>query len=153
MTDLQDTSADPYNLQRFLDAQESTINQARSELVAGEKRSHWMWFIFPQIRGLGSSPMSQRFAIGDLQEAIAYLEHPMLGLRLRECTSLVNAVSSRPVSDIFGYPDDLKFHSSITLFAEAASGFGAENHVFAEALARYFKGQPDKATLLLLNGR
>ncbi len=97
--------------------------------------------------------MSQRFAIGDLQEAIAYLEHPVLGLRLRECTSLVNAVSSRPVSDIFGYPDDLKFHSSMTLFAEAASGFGEENQVFAEALAKYFKGQPDKATLLLLNGR
>ena len=138
---------DPYNLQRFLDAQESTYDNARAELAAGQKRSHWMWFIFPQIRGLGSSPMAQRFAISDLHEAKAFLEHPTLGTRLRECTSLVNGLSGRTLEDIFGYPDDLKFHSSMTLFAEAAAGFSAHNHVFTEALARHFHNQPDQATL------
>ena len=141
---------DPFNLQRFLDAQDATYEQARSELASGQKRSHWMWFIFPQLRGLGSSPMAQRFAIGDLREAKAYLEHTVLGQRLRECTTLVNAVQGRPLSEIFGYPDDLKFHSSVTLFARAAEEFGPENGVFAEALTRSFEGQKDRATLQLL---
>ena len=142
---------DPFHLQRFLDAQSSTYAQARAELAAGQKRSHWMWFIFPQIQGLGSSSMAQRYAITDLAEATAYLAHPTLGPRLRECTSLVNAVEKRSIEAIFGYPDDLKFHSSITLFAEAASrsksASDAENAVFAQALTKYFAGKPDQRTL------
>jgi uncharacterized protein (DUF1810 family) len=135
---------DPYRLQRFVDAQTSCFAQVRSELATGKKLSHWMWFIFPQLKGLGSSPMAQRFAISGIDEAKAYLAHPVLGDRLRDCTSLVNAVSGRSIEDIFGYPDDLKFHSSVTLFAEASH---PENEVFNEALAKYFNGVPDKATM------
>ncbi len=135
---------DPYRLQRFVDAQASCFAQVRSELATGKKRSHWMWFIFPQLKGLGSSPMAQRFAISGIDEAKAYLAHPVLGDRLRDCTSLVNAVSGRSIEDIFGYPDDLKFHSSVTLFAEASH---PENKVFNEALEKYFNGVPDKATM------
>lgn len=134
---------DPYNLQRFVDAQASCFAQVTSELAAGEKRTHWMWFIFPQLEGLGSSPMAQRFAISGMDEAKAYLAHPVLGARLRDCISLVNAVSGRSLEDIFGYPDDLKFHSSITLFAQASH---PKNDVFDEALKKYFNGVPDKAT-------
>jgi uncharacterized protein (DUF1810 family) len=134
---------DPYRLQRFVDAQASCFAQVRSELAAGKKRTHWMWFIFPQLEGLGSSPMAQRFAISGIEEAKAYLAHPVLGDRLRDCTALVNAVSGRSVEDIFGYPDDLKFHSSVTLFASA----DPENKAFAEALTKYFKGVPDQATM------
>lgn len=104
----------------------------------------------PAMRGLGSSGMAQRFGISGLQEAIAYLEHPLLGTRLRECTSLINAAGHQSVSDIFGYPDDLKFHSSMTLFARAAEDFGPENGVFAEALKRRFAGREDPATVRLL---
>jgi uncharacterized protein (DUF1810 family) len=134
---------DPYHLQRFVEAQASCYAQVRSELAAGKKRTHWMWFIFPQLEGLGSSPMAQRFAISGLEEAKAYLSHPVLGDRLRDCTSLVNAVSGRSVEDIFGYPDDLKFHSSVTLFAQV----DPENAIFNEALKKYFNGLPDKSTL------
>jgi uncharacterized protein (DUF1810 family) len=134
---------DPYRLQRFVDAQASCFAQVRSELAAGKKRTHWMWFIFPQLKGLGSSPMAQRFAISGIEEAKAYLAHPVLGDRLRDCTALVNAVSGRSVEDIFGYPDDLKFHSSVTLFAQASH---PENNVFSEALKKYFNGLPDKNT-------
>jgi uncharacterized protein (DUF1810 family) len=134
---------DPYHLQRFVDAQASCFAQVRSELAAGKKRTHWMWFIFPQLEGLGSSPMAQRFAISGIEEAKAYLAHPVLGDRLRDCTALVNAVSGRSVEDIFGYPDDLKFHSSVTLFASASH---PENKVFNEALSKYFNGVPDQAT-------
>ena len=137
---------DEFNLNRFVNAQESTYAQVRLELAAGRKRSHWMWFIFPQIRGLGSSPMACRFAISGLPEAKAYLEHAVLGPRLRECTSLVNEVQGRSVSEIFGYPDDLKFHSSMTLFAKAAVNFAPQNDVFSTALARYFGGQLDEGT-------
>ena len=135
---------DPFHLQRFVEAQRSTYAQARSELAAGEKRSHWIWFIFPQIQGLGSSSMAQRYAITDLDEAKAYLAHPMLGERLRECTALVNAVEGRTLDQIFGYPDDLKFHSSVTLFARAE---GSSTGMFAEALNRYFGGQEDSGTV------
>ena len=142
---------DSYHLQRFVDAQAACFAQVRSELAAGQKRSHWMWFVFPQIGGLGSSPMAQRFAISGLDEASAYLVHPVLGPRLRECTALVNAVDGRSVGDIFGYPDELKFHSSVTLFAGAVSRDPSlhqpDNQVFADALARYFDGVPDQATL------
>jgi uncharacterized protein (DUF1810 family) len=134
---------DRYHLQRFVDAQDSCFAQVRSELAAGKKRSHWMWFVFPQIQGLGSSPMAQRFAISGLDEARAYLNHPVLGDRLRDGTALVNAVVGRSIDDIFGHPDDLKFHSSVTLFARAADGPG----VFTQALRKHFKGVPDQATL------
>jgi uncharacterized protein (DUF1810 family) len=134
---------DPYHLQRFVDAQASCFAQVRSELAAGEKRTHWMWFIFPQLKGLGSSSMALRFAISGMDEAKAYLAHPVLGDRLRDCTSLVNAVSGRSVEDIFGYPDNLKFHSSVTLFAAA----DPENKVFNQALTKYFNGLPDKNTI------
>jgi uncharacterized protein (DUF1810 family) len=137
---------DPYHLQRFVDAQASCFAQVRSELTAGQKRTHWMWFVFPQIRGLGSSGMAQRFAISGLDEAKAYLNHPILGDRLRDCTALVNAVEGRSIGDIFGYPDDLKFHSSVTLFAQAATPDPA-NQVFVQALTKYFNGKPDQATL------
>jgi len=140
-------SSDPHHLQRFLDAQAPTYTQARAELAAGEKRTHWMWFIFPQIRGLGSSPMAQRYAIQSIEEARAYLAHPILGERLRACTALVLAVQGKAIADIFGYPDDLKFHSSITLFAKADDG---DDSVFQQALARYFHHKQDAATLALL---
>ncbi len=138
--------ADTYNLQRFLNAQESTFDIARAELAAGHKRSHWMWFIFPQIKGLGSSPTAQRFAISNLDEGAAYLEHPVLGRRLEGCTALVNSVQGQSVQEIFGYPDDLKFHSSVTLFAVVAEKFGFEAPVFREALEKHFSGQPDEGT-------
>jgi uncharacterized protein (DUF1810 family) len=142
---------DSFHLQRFVDAQAACFAQVRSELAAGQKRSHWMWFVFPQIRGLGSSPIAQRFAISGLDEAVAYLAHPVLGPRLRECTALVNAVDGRSIGDIFGYPDDLKFRSSVTLFARAVSHSPShdrpDNQVFGEALAKYFDGVPDQATL------
>ena len=142
---------DPFHLQRFLDAQQSMYAQAQTELAAGQKRSHWMWFIFPQIQGLGSSSIAQRFAISDIQEARAYLAHPILGSRLRECTALVNAVQGRSLDDILGYPDNLKFHSSVTLFAEAARTTTPDVNVFTEALTRYFRGAPDPATLKRLS--
>ena len=137
---------DPYHLQRFIEAQDSCFAQVRSELAAGKKRSHWMWFVFPQITGLGSSPMAQLYAISGLDEAKAYLTHPVLGDRLRDCTALVNAVEGRAIGEIFDYPDDLKFRSSVTLFAWAASDQPG-NQVFSEALAKYFDGVPDQATL------
>ena len=135
---------DPFRVQRFVDAQRGIYEQARAELAAGEKRSHWMWFIFPQVHGLGSSSMAQRYAITGLAEAKAYLAHPLLGERLRDCTSLVNATEGRTLDQIFGYPDDLKFHSSLTLFARAEAG------VFAEALRKYFRGREDDGTVRML---
>ena len=142
-----------FNLERFVDAQASIYEQARAELAAGRKQSHWMWFIFPQIHGLGSSPTARRFAISGLDEAIAYLNHPVLGARLRECTRLVLAIEESSVSEVFGYPDDLKFHSSMTLFAEAARKNPAANgddHVFQDVLSKYFDSEPDQATLVRL---
>ena len=134
---------DPYHLQRFVDAQNPVFAQVCSELRAGRKRSHWIWFIFPQIRGLGDSPLAQEFAITSLEEAQAYLDHPILGARLRECCQLVNLVEGRSIEEIFGYPDDLKFRSSLTLFAHAAS----DNQIFKEALEKYFNGEDDPLTL------
>lgn len=139
---------DPFHLQRFVDAQRTVYSQAREELAAARKESHWMWFIFPQIHGLGSSSMAQCYAITGMAEASAYLAHPVLGPRLRECTALVHAVEGRTVSEIFGYPDDLKFHSSMTLFAQAESD--ADN-VFSAALAKYFAGRKDAGTLRQLS--
>ena len=142
-----DAGHDIYNLQRFLNAQESTFDVVQAELAAGQKRTHWMWFIFPQIKGLGSSSTAQRFEIANLDEGAAYLEHPILGRRLERCTALVNTVQGRSVPEIFGYPDDLKFHSSMTLFAQVAEEFHFEAPVFREALAKFFTGRSDENTL------
>ncbi len=137
---------DPYDLQRFADAQARVYEDVRRELAAGEKRSHWMWFVFPQIEGLGASAMAAHYAIRSLAEARAYLEHPVLGARLRECTMLVNALQGQPIETIFGYPDYLKFRSSMTLFARAAPNETA----FSEALTKYFGGEADPLTLARL---
>ncbi|MGB7542018.1 MAG: DUF1810 domain-containing protein [Burkholderiales bacterium] len=130
---------DPHDLQRFVDAQAPVFEQVCAELREGRKRSHWMWFVFPQIKGLGHSETARRFAISSREEAEAYLQHPVLGPRLRECTRLVNLVEGRSIEQIFGHPDDVKFRSSMTLFAHVASG----NPVFQEALQKYFGGKRD----------
>ncbi|QNI37245.1 DUF1810 domain-containing protein [Edaphobacter albus] len=135
-----------HDLERFLAAQENVYDQAQAELRAGKKRSHWMWFIFPQIQGLGSSEMAERYAISSLEEAKAYLEHPILGTRLRECTGIVLNLEGKTAIEIFGYPDDLKFHSSMTLFAHAAS-MSEEDLIFSRALDKYFVGKEDAATI------
>jgi uncharacterized protein (DUF1810 family) len=118
------------------------FNQVVAELRQGRKTSHWMWFIFPQIKGLGSSSMANKFAISGLSEAKAYLDHPILGPRLVQCTQLVNGVENRSIDDIFGYPDNLKFRSSMTLFHRAAP----EEHAFRIAIDKYFNGEFDSAT-------
>ena len=135
--------ADSYDLQRFVDAQAPVIDRVREELAEGRKRSHWMWFIFPQIAGLGFSAMAQRYAIASLDEGQAYLRHPILGPRLEDCTRLAVAVSGRSAGEIFGSPDDMKFRSSMTLFAQT----GPDETIFAEALQKYFAGEPDPETL------
>ncbi len=135
--------SDPYNLDRFITAQEPVFERVRAELKAGRKQSHWMWFIFPQIRGLGTSPMAQTYAVSSLDEAKAYLQHPILGERLRDCVRLVNAVEGRTRHEIFGSPDDMKFHSSITLFARA----DPKEPLFADALRKYCNGAEDSATI------
>lgn len=135
--------SDSYNLSRFVEAQDNTYATALRELQDGRKRSHWMWFIFPQIQGLGFSPTAQYYAIRNLGEAIAYLEHPVLGPRLRECAEAVAALEGRSLEQIFGYPDHLKFASSMTLF-ELAAGAGS---VFSRTLDKYCGGQRDEATL------
>ena len=134
--------SDTYNLQRFVDAQDPVYANALAELRAGAKRSHWMWFVFPQIAGLGFSAMAQRYAIASRLEAQAYLAHPLLGPRLIACTRAVCRVADRSAHQIFGSPDDLKFRSSMTLFAQAAP-----DGVFTEALKKYFDGEADPETL------
>lgn len=136
---------DPFELKRFLRAQDPVFRDVLGELARGRKQSHWMWFVFPQLAGLGFSAMSQRYAIGSRAEAEAYLAHRVLGPRLIECTRLVLAVDGQTINAILGAPDDSKFRSSMTLFG-AVSG----EPVFAEALAKYFAGQPDGATLEIL---
>jgi uncharacterized protein (DUF1810 family) len=138
--------SDRFELERFVEAQAGVYEQVCAELRAGRKRTHWMWFVFPQIRGLGSSPMAVRYAISGMEEARAYLGHAVLGQRLRECVGIVCGVEGRSVEEIFGYPDDLKFHSSVTLFAKAAEG-SKGNEVFGEALEKYFGGEMDRGTL------
>jgi uncharacterized protein (DUF1810 family) len=137
------TSSDPSHLERFLDAQSGVFEQACRELHEGRKQSHWMWFIFPQIKGLGASPTAIRYAISSLAEAEAYLKHPVLGPRLRHCTNLVLRVERRSIEQIFGYPDNLKFRSCMTLFSRATT----ENEIFNQALEKYFQGIPDQATI------
>jgi uncharacterized protein (DUF1810 family) len=134
--------ADPFNLERFVEAQAPVFDEVLRELKVGRKQSHWMWFIFPQIAGLGQSPMSIRFAIASLDEAKAYLAHPVLGARLRECARLTLDVEGGTARDIFGSIDEMKFRSSMTLFAEAAP----DEDVFRRCIDKYFAGSPDPAT-------
>lgn len=141
---------DEYDLRRFVNAQAGVYEQVCAELRAGRKRSHWMWFVFPQIRGLGSSEMAMRYAISSLDEARAYLAHDVLGARLRDCTEIVVGLEGKTVGDIFGYPDDLKFHSSMTLFAKAAGPEG--DTVFCDGLQKFFSGAMDTKTLAQLVG-
>ncbi len=138
---------DPFDLERFLAAQAPVYAQVRAELAAGAKTSHWMWFVFPQLRGLGHSPMAQRYGIGSLAEAQAYARHPLLGARLRECTALMLAAPpGRSAREILGDVDAAKFRSSMTLFARAAP----DEPRFAAALARFFGGEADPRTVALL---
>ena len=136
---------DPFDLRRFVDAQRPVIDAVRRELADGRKRTHWMWFIFPQFAGLGTSPTSRRYAIGSIDEARAYLAHPVLGPRLVECVELVHGVDGRSALEIFGSPDDMKLRSCLTLFDLAS-----DDAVFASALERYFDGVRDHATLNLV---
>lgn len=135
---------DPFDLDRFVVAQQPAIGAAQAELAAGRKRSHWMWFVFPQLKGLGTSATALRYGLASLAEARAYLAHPLLGRRLRHCTGLVLAVTDRGLHEIFGSPDDMKFRSSMTLFALAGDG------PFREAVDRLCGGRPDQRTLDLL---
>jgi uncharacterized protein (DUF1810 family) len=137
---------DPHNLQRFVDAQDRVFEDVLSELREGHKRSHWMWFVFPQIRGLGRTGMAWDFGIASRAEAEAYLDHPVLGPRLRECTRLMNRIEGRSARQVLGTPDDLKFRSSMTLFA----GVTPDNAIFEEALRRYYAGQRCQHTLEFL---
>jgi len=138
--------ADRFNLERFVDAQARPYEQVRRELEAGRKESHWIWFIFPQIKGLGESAMSIRFAIASLDEANAYLAHPVLGARLRECVQLTLDVEAKTARDVFGGIDEMKFRSSMTLFARAAP----DEDLFQRCVDKYFAGASDPATLAKL---
>jgi uncharacterized protein (DUF1810 family) len=135
-----------YNLQRFLDAQQPVIARVTAELKQGRKRGHWIWFVFPQIKGLGHSANSDFYGISGLPEAAAYLKHPVLGPRLIECTQLVNAVDGRSAEEIFGEIDAMKFRSSMTLFAKATP----DNQIFTDALTKYFAGESDPLTIARL---
>ena len=139
-------TADPYDLERFVAAQDPVWDRVRAELARGRKASHWMWFAFPQLAGLGSSSTARAYAVSGLDEAQAYLAHPVLGPRLREAAELAAAVEAGTASEVFGYPDDLKLRSSMTLFARAAP----QDPVFTAVLDRYFGGDPDPRTLELL---
>ncbi|OBJ42256.1 calpastatin [Mycobacterium colombiense] len=138
-----ESAGDPFDLKRFVDAQEPVYGDVVDELRAGRKRSHWMWFVFPQLRGLGGSAMAARFGIASLEEAGAYLRHELLGPRLRECARLVTAVQGRSIGQIFGSPDDLKLCSSMTLFARATD----DNKDFLAVLDKYYDGRQDRLTL------
>jgi uncharacterized protein (DUF1810 family) len=140
------TVADPFDLGRFVSAQAGIYDAALAEIRRGEKRTHWMWFIFPQLAGLGSSPTAQRYAIASLPEATAYLSHHMLGPRLNECAEAALAVTGRSALEIFGSPDDMKLRSSATLFAQISDA----GSVFHQILEKYFAGHGDERTLALL---
>lgn len=139
-------TADPYGLSRFVEAQEGVYERALQELRRGRKATHWMWLVFPQLAGLGHSEMARRYGISSMDEAQAYLGHPVLGLRLQECTGAACGAEGRSAYEIFGSPDDLKFRSSMTLFLRA----GAGEACFREALDRFFGGEEDPLTLSLL---
>ena len=136
-------SVDPFDLERFVEAQGGVYGRVCEELRRGRKQSHWMWFIFPQLKGLGHSSMAQKYGISSLHEAEAYLDHTILGARLRECTELVLKIEGRSIEQIFGTPDDLKFRSCMTLFAHAC----AEDQTFQDTLRKYFSGKPDQVTI------
>jgi uncharacterized protein (DUF1810 family) len=140
---------DPYDLDRFVEAQAVNYGDALAELRAGRKRTHWSWYVLPQIRGLGSSPMSVRYAISGLEEARAYIGHPVLGARLRECVEAIGAHAGSGATDILGPVDASKFHSCLTLFERAAGGDAS----FRAALDKHFEGVPDAATLAILSGQ
>jgi uncharacterized protein (DUF1810 family) len=137
---------DAFGLSRFISAQDSVYDRVLEELKSGRKRSHWMWYIFPQVDGLGYSATTKHYAIKSMEEARAYLNHPVLGSRLLECADAVLAIEGRSASDIFGYPDDLKLQSSMTLFASVAG----PDSVFVRVLDKYFQGEGDVRTLQLL---
>jgi uncharacterized protein (DUF1810 family) len=138
--------SDPHNLQRFIDAQETDYQAALAEITAGQKRSHWMWYVFPQYDGLGFSSTSKLYAIKSLAETKAYLEHPVLGSRLHECVNALLTVTGRSVHQIFGSPDDMKLKSSMTLFAHISPGSSR----FEQVLDRYFDGNRDQKTIELI---
>ncbi len=140
---LSSNGADPFDLRRFADAQDRVYDTALAELSAGAKRSHWIWFVFPQLRGLGHSATAQRYGISSLDEARAYLAHPTLGPRLRECARLVGQIDGRSAGDIFGSPDDLKVRSSMTLFARATD----DNADFRAVLDKFYDGIEDALTV------
>jgi uncharacterized protein (DUF1810 family) len=140
--------SDPFNLVRFIEAQDPVYARVCSELRQGRKVSHWMWFVFPQIEGLGRSGMAQQFAISSLEEARAYLRHPVLGPRLRECTRLVCQISETTIQEIFGSPDDMKVRSCMTLFSQG----DVDDGIFQEALNKFFSGEPDELTLERIRG-
>jgi uncharacterized protein (DUF1810 family) len=135
--------SDPHDLQRFVDAQNPVYDTVIGELRAGRKRSHWIWFIFPQLKGLGRSPTAQHYGIAEREEAVAYLEHHVLGPRLRECTALVLAIEGRSIGEAFGSPDDLKLRSSMTLFARCTD----DNADFLAVLDKFYGGEQDPATV------
>lgn len=140
---LSPNDADPFDLQRFVDAQDRVYDAVIQELRNGDKRSHWIWFVFPQLRGLGHSPTALRYGISSMEEARAYLTHAVLGPRLRECARVVTQIDGRSASDIFGFPDDLKVRSSMTLFARAT----ADNTDFVAVLEKFYDGIQDPATV------
>ena len=143
--------ADPYNLRRFADAQEAVFQQVIGELRSGSKRTHWMWFVLPQLRGLGRTPTAEHFGIGSAAEAAAYLAHPVLGPRLRECSRLLrDHPGSEPASVILGSVDALKLRSSMTLFAQSADS-ETDRALFQAVLDRYYRGEPDERTLAILS--
>jgi len=135
------------DLERFVQAQAPVLDTVRAELAAGAKRTHWMWFVFPQLRGLGRSGTARFYGLASRAEAAAYLAHPVLGPRLRECVGLLLGVEGRSAHEILGSPDDLKLRSCLTLFDAVAAG----DDLFARALAKFYAGQPDPATLALLD--
>ena len=139
-------TGDPHNLHRFVQAQEPDYDQALSEIRAGRKRSHWMWYVFPQFTGLGSSPTSMHYAIKSVQEATAYLAHPVLGPRLLECAEGILQIEGRSALEIFGSPDDMKLRSSATLFASVSP----EGSVFHRIIDKYFAGENDARTIDLM---
>ena len=139
-------TTDTFDLARFVDAQNGCYDAVKRELGAGRKQTHWMWFVFPQVRGLGSSPRAVKYGISGREEARAYLAHPVLSARLAECTELVIAAAPRTATDIFGHPDNLKFHSSMTLFDVVKP-----NANYAEALRVFFDAQRDEATVQMLD--
>lgn len=139
--------SDPFELNRFIDAQDHIYDSVVSELKNGDKRGHWMWYVFPQVKGLGSTPTSVRFAISSIDEARAYLNHPILGERLKQCTQLVLSINGRTSAQIFHYPDTLKFRSCMTLFDVASESSG----IFNDALKKYFDGSTDQRTIDILN--